>query len=116
MRAVLSVCASLLLMGFASDGTASATFGYQDTGFDTDDAKDAVDIRSTTRKIWQDQKGQRGLSITVRAYERLGRDWDVLTSIDGGADPFESRGSHSSISRGTSIADGRTGTAASRLR
>lgn len=91
-RMSASVFASLLLMGFASDTTASAAFGYRDTGFDADDAKDATDIRSSTRKIWQDQKGHRWLSITVRAYETLGRDWDVLASIDGRGGPVrESR-------------------------
>jgi hypothetical protein len=111
-----SIFAWLLIVGFASDGTESGAFGYRDTGFDADHAKDAVDIRSTTRKIWQDKKGHRWLSITVRACERLGTDWDMLASIDGRGDPFESPVTRSSTWRGLCTADGRTRTEAGRIR
>lgn len=67
----MSIFASLLVVGFVSDGTASGPFGYRDTGFDADDAKDAVDIRSTTRKIWQDKKA--ACPSLCRAFHTPGR-------------------------------------------
>jgi hypothetical protein len=94
-RSLLAALAATLIVAFLPGPTASAGFGYRDHGTDPDDVEPfeyVVDLRGTTRKVWQDDRGHRWLSITIWGHHRLGSTWEVLASIDGRGGPLrESR-------------------------
>ena len=83
-RAALLMSLTLVLTG------ASTSYGeteYHSAGFDPDDIRRGTnaDIRSTTRKVRTVSSGRRWLVITVRAYERLGPEWNVTVHVDSRA-------------------------------
>jgi hypothetical protein len=78
---------SIIVTGFLT-GPAIA-FGYKGTGFDAREGRRvAVDIRSTTRKVWESHDGRRWLTIRVRSYDPLGDDWFAEARVDSRGGPL----------------------------
>jgi hypothetical protein len=80
---VVVVALAAVLLG-STPAANAGMFGYRDTGSDPNDVQGVrvVDVRSTTRKVWHDDEGDRWLSITIRSYDRLGPHWSFRVVID----------------------------------
>ena len=84
-RLIVGALAASLVVAFLPGPAVRADFGYRDSGTDPDDVDPfeyVVDLRATTRKIWQDDHGHRWLSVTIWGHHHLGKDWEVVASID----------------------------------
>lgn len=74
----------------AVHATSGSAFGYLDKGLDPDDrpidrtscCQQDPDIRSSTRRIWEDGAGTRWLSVDFRAFEVLSGYWSVIARLD----------------------------------
>jgi len=82
----MTVAVSIIIITGFLTGTAIA-FGYKDTGFDAREGSVALDIRSTTRKVWRSHDGRQWLTIRVRSYDLLGGDWFAEARVDSRGGP-----------------------------
>lgn len=80
----------------ARQAASASTFGYVDKGLDPDDrpidrtscCQQDPDIRSSTRRVWEDKAGRRWLSVNFRAYEVLSGYWSVIARLDSRGGKF----------------------------
>lgn len=87
-RRAMTVAMSIIIVASFLTGTAIA-YGYKDTGFDArEGGRVALDIRSTTRKVWRSRDGRRWLTIRVRSYDPLGDDWFAEARVDSRGGPL----------------------------
>lgn len=91
MRRFLSWVVGFAIVVPLAGAPAQAGYGYRDTGFDPNDVSESdfvVDVRSSTRKVWQDDHGNRWLTITIRAHDSLSGHFEVVASIDAQGGPI----------------------------
>jgi hypothetical protein len=83
------VIVTAVAMGAASVLPAFA-FGYRYTGTDPNDVEPggAVDVRGTTLKVWESpKKGGHWFRLTIRAYERFPRSYNLRVLVDARGGP-----------------------------
>jgi hypothetical protein len=90
----VAVVATVLMVMSAAP---AAAFAYKDTGYDPDDRpidktscrQQDPDIRSTTRKVWTDQRGRVWLSVTLRTFDLFTGYWIVIARLDARGGPLK---------------------------